>query len=75
MSSLQNLLTFFQQIISAYLRITRCKFKRIVNDVVSFEQLGPEITLEPRLSKERTAKTLKCLEVSFSSDFYKRTRN
>ena len=29
--ALQKLLTFFQQKISAYLRITRCKFQRIVN--------------------------------------------
>ena len=47
----------------------------LTNDVVSFEQLGLEVTLEPRLSKERTAKTLICLEVSFPSDFCKRTRN
>ena len=37
-------LTFFQQNISAYLRITRCKFyESLTNDVISFEQLGPAI--------------------------------
>ena len=54
--ALQKLLTFFQQKISAYLHITRCKkFQHIcisldanfneslTNDVVSFEQLGPDL--------------------------------
>ena len=36
--ALQKLLTFFQQKISAYLHITQFNF----NDIVSFEQLGPE---------------------------------
>ena len=41
--ALQKLLKFFQQKISAYLRITRCKFNEsLTNDVVSFEQLGPD---------------------------------
>ena len=34
---MQKLLTFFQQKISAYLRITQS----LTNDIVSFEQLGP----------------------------------
>ena len=40
---------FFQQKISAYLRITRCKLsldvnfnESLTNDIVSFEQLGPD---------------------------------
>ena len=41
--ALQKLLTFFQQKISAYLHITWCKFNESLNnDVVSFEQLGPD---------------------------------
>ena len=41
--ALQKLLTFFQQKISAYLRITQCKFNKLLtNDVVSFEQVGPD---------------------------------
>ena len=41
--ALQKLLTFFQQKISAYLRITRLNFNEsLTNDVVSFKQLGPE---------------------------------
>ena len=41
--ALQKLLTFFQQKISAYLHITRCKFfnESLTNDIVCFEQLGP----------------------------------
>ena len=40
--ALQKLLTFFQQKISAYMRITRCKFNEsLTNDIVSFEQPGP----------------------------------
>ena len=44
------LLTFFQQKISAYLLITRSKFEvnfneSLTNDIVSFEQLGPEYCL------------------------------
>ena len=32
----------FQQKISAYMRITRCKFNEsLTNDIASFEQLGP----------------------------------
>ena len=39
---MQKLLTFFQQKISAYLRITQLNFNEsLTNDVVSFEQLGP----------------------------------
>ena len=42
--ALQKLLTFFQQKISAYLRITGCKFNEsLTNDIVSFEQLGPDV--------------------------------
>ena len=42
--ALQKLLTFFQQKISAYLRITRLNFNEsLTNDVVSFEQLGPDV--------------------------------
>ena len=42
--ALQKLLTFFQQKLSAYLRITWCKFNEslmtsLTNDIVSFEQL------------------------------------
>ena len=41
--ALQKLLTFFQQRISEYLRITRLNFnKSLTNDIVSFEQLGPD---------------------------------
>ena len=40
------LLTFFQQKISAYLLITLCKFQRIINYVVSFEQLGLDFHFE-----------------------------
>ena len=43
--ALQKLLTFFQQKISAYLRIwLNVNFNEsLTNDVVSFEQLGPGI--------------------------------
>ena len=42
--ALQKLLTFFQQKITAYLRITRLKFNEsLSNDIVSFEQLGPDV--------------------------------
>ena len=42
--ALQKLLTFIQQIISAYLRITHVNFNEsLTNDIVSFEQLGPDI--------------------------------
>ena len=42
--ALQKLLTFFQQKISVYLRITRLNFNEsLTNDIVSFEQLDPEI--------------------------------
>ena len=37
--ALQKLLTVFQQKFPAYLHITQCK---LTNDVVSFEQLGPD---------------------------------
>ena len=41
--ALQKLLTFFQQKISAHLHITWCNFnKSLTNNVVSFEQLGPD---------------------------------
>ena len=43
--AVQKLLTFFQQKISAYLRITRYDVnfnESLTNDVVSFEQLGPD---------------------------------
>ena len=41
--ALQKLLRFFQQKISAYLRIIWCNFNELLtNDVVSFEQLGPD---------------------------------
>ena len=44
--ALQKLLTFFQQKIAAYLRITHVNFNEsLTNDVVSFEQLGPEFYL------------------------------
>ena len=47
--ALQKLLTFFQQKLSAYLLITRVKFnKSLTNDIVSFEQLGPDITIAPQ---------------------------
>ena len=37
---------FFQQKISAYLRITQCKFNEsLTNDIVSFEQLGPGVLI------------------------------
>ena len=40
--ALQKLLTFFQQKISAYLRILDVNFNEsLTNDVVSFEQVGP----------------------------------
>ena len=39
--ALQKLLTFFQQKISAYLRITINFNESLTNDIVSFEQLGP----------------------------------
>ena len=40
--ALQKLLIFFQQKISAYLRIIDENFNELLaNDVVSFEQLGP----------------------------------
>ena len=40
--ALQKLLTFFQQIISAYLLSLDVNFNEsLTNDVVSFEQLGP----------------------------------
>ena len=39
--ALQKLLISFQQKISAYLRITRFN-ESLTNDIVSFEQLGPE---------------------------------
>ena len=40
--ALQKLLTFFQQKISVYLRITDVNFNEsLTNDIVSFEQLGP----------------------------------
>ena len=42
--SLQKLLTFFQQKISEYLRIIDVNFNEsLTNDIVSFEQLGPEL--------------------------------
>ena len=42
--ALQKLLTFFQQKISAYLCIIDVNFNEsLTNDVVSFEQLGPEL--------------------------------
>ena len=40
--ALQKLLTFFQQKISAYLRITRIVNESLTNNIVSFEQLGPD---------------------------------
>ena len=41
--ALQKLLTFFQQKISVYLRITDVNFNEsLTNDIVSFEQLGPD---------------------------------
>ena len=41
--AMQKPLTFFQQKISAYLRITQVNFNEsLTNDVVSFEQLGPD---------------------------------
>ena len=43
--ALQKLLTFFQQKISAYLRITAADVnfnESLTNDIVSFEQLGPD---------------------------------
>ena len=44
---MQKLLTFFQQKISAHLRITLLILvnfsESLTNDVVSFEQLGPDI--------------------------------
>ena len=41
--ALHKLLTFFQQKISAYLRFTHVNFNNsLTNDVVSFEQLGPD---------------------------------
>ena len=40
-SSYQNVLTFLQQTISAYLRITRLRFNEsLTTDIVSFEELG-----------------------------------
>ena len=43
---LQKLLTFFQQKISAYLRILDVNFNEsLTNDIVSFEQPGPDILL------------------------------
>ena len=39
--ALQKLLTFFQQKISAYLRINVNFNESLTNDIVSFEQLGP----------------------------------
>ena len=40
--ALQKLLTFLQQKISAYLRITHVNFNEsLTNDIVSFEQLHP----------------------------------
>ena len=44
--ALQKLLTFFQQKISAYLRITWCFNESLTNDVVSFEQLGLDCQLQ-----------------------------
>ena len=42
--ALQKLLTFFQQKISAYLRITHVNFNEwLTIDVVSFEQLVPDL--------------------------------
>ena len=44
--ALQKLLTVLQQKISAYFRITDVNFKEsLTNDVVSFEQLGPDLRL------------------------------
>ena len=41
--ALQKLLTFFQQKISTYLCINQWNFNEsLTNDVVSFEQLGPD---------------------------------
>ena len=41
--ALQKLLTFFQQKISAYLRSLHVNFNEsLTNDIVSFEQLGPD---------------------------------
>ena len=40
--ALQKLLTFFQQKISAYLSLHLNFNKSLTNDVVSFEQLGPD---------------------------------
>ena len=40
--ALQKLLTFFQQKISAYLRINVNFNESLTNDVISFEQLGPD---------------------------------
>ena len=40
--ALQKLLTFFQQKISTYTRITLNFNESLTNDIVSFEQLGPE---------------------------------
>ena len=40
--ALQKLLTFFQQKLSAYLRISRLNYNEsLTNDIISFEQLGP----------------------------------
>ena len=45
--ALLKLLTFFQQKISAYLRITPCNFNEsLTNDIVGFEQLGPGLGLQ-----------------------------
>ena len=40
--ALQKLLIFFQQKISAYLRISVNFYELLTNNVVSFEQLGPD---------------------------------
>ena len=54
---LQKLLTFFQQQISAYLHITQCKFyESFTNDIVSFEQLGPDKGMEYRVICRRSWK-------------------
>ena len=46
--ALQKLLTFFQQTISAYSNINVNFNVSLTNDIVSFEQLGPEVPFKEK---------------------------